>query len=186
MVTLGAKGVAKIRIGTADAMVYIEYDPVDDQLSFERRRSAELRALCTQLDETGSSAFRASLAPAPATTAAKRDKEPDEIRTLAVTYDEHGERYKMWRDVSRAFTQNDFKDWPVEGPRTMGWLAKHFARLALTPTTRLEKHLRDNRYADSDRSVHELRVIAEAFEHAGSYDQLNLSSLASFELLARR
>ena len=50
----------------------------------------------------------------------------------------------------------------------------------------MEKHLHSERYGATDRSVHELRCLAEIFETGGSYDQLNLSSLACFELADRR
>ena len=39
------------------------------------------------------------------------------------------------------------------------------------------------KYGDGDRSQHELRCIARVLEVALLYDQLNVTSLASFELL---
>ena len=68
----------------------------------------------------------------------------------------------------------------------MHWLAKHWARQNCSPTQWLARYFQDRKYNDSDRSVHELRAMSEVFEHAGCYDNLNVSSLASFELLARR
>ena len=68
----------------------------------------------------------------------------------------------------------------------MMWLSKFWARQGLTPVTWLEKHLSTEAYSVTDRSAHELRALAEIFEMGGSYDQLNLASLASFELAARR
>ena len=39
---------------------------------------------------------------------------------------------------------------------------------------------------DNDRVMHEMRALLEAFEYAGTYDQLNLGSLACMETLGRR
>jgi hypothetical protein len=41
-------------------------------------------------------------------------------------------------------------------------------------------------YGASDRAQHEMRVLAEIFEYAVSYDQNSVASLASFEILAWR
>ena len=68
----------------------------------------------------------------------------------------------------------------------MQWLCKHWARQGLTPTLWLEKHLHNESYGATDRSVHELRCLAEIIETGGCYDQLNMGSLACFELIARR
>ena len=68
----------------------------------------------------------------------------------------------------------------------MLWLAKFFVKEGKTPTQWLDGHLSARRYQDSDRSVHELRSLARILETGGSYDQLNLAALGSFELIARR
>ena len=116
----------------------------------------------------------------------EKEEEPDEVRTLPVVFDTHGERYRLWREVANALESDEFSDWPVEGPRAMRWLAKFWARQGCSPTQWLDKHLQTTGYSNTDRSVHELRCIAEVVESAGCYDQMNLASLASFELLARR
>jgi len=110
----------------------------------------------------------------------------EEIRTLEVKYDDHQERHRHWRDVANSVIEDSFADWPLSGPRTMLWLCKFWARQNKTPTTWLDHHLATESYGATDRSVHELRALAEIFEVAGSYDQLNLGALASFELAARR
>ena len=114
------------------------------------------------------------------------EPEREEARTLAVEYDSHGERFKSWRIATSEMVTDEFPDFPVEGPRTMQWLAKFFVREGKTPTQWLDGHLAAKRYQDSDRAVHELKSLARIMETGGSYDQLNLASLGSFELVARR
>ena len=79
-----------------------------------------------------------------------------------------------------------YSDWPVEGPRTMLWLSKTFAKSGMSPTQWLEKQLSTARWGDGDRSAHEMRALARIIEVAGCYDQVNVAGLASFELIARR
>jgi hypothetical protein len=111
---------------------------------------------------------------------------PEEMRTLAVSFDDHGERHMTWRDASAKMMEDAFEDWPITGPRTMLWLCKFWAKQGHSPSTWLEKHLATESYSVTDRSVHELRSLAQVLDTAGMYDQLNLASLASFELVARR
>ena len=82
--------------------------------------------------------------------------ETDEVRTLSVTYDELGERFRLWRDVVNALQTDMFDDWPVEGPRAVMWLMKVFAKAGLTPTLWLERYFAVARWGDADRSAHEM------------------------------
>ena len=50
----------------------------------------------------------------------------------------------------------------------------------------LTRLLRDLKLSETDRSAHELEVLLNAIELAGTVDQLNLPSLAYVELLCRR
>ena len=121
-----------------------------------------------------------------AITPAVVDGDKEDLRTLAVTYDEQGERWRSWREVAAVLYADTFPDFPVEGPRTMLWIVRSFAKEGLDPVTWLERHLSLKKFSDTDRSVHELRVLAEVMRLAGSYDQLNLASLACMEMIARR
>ena len=56
----------------------------------------------------------------------------------------------------------------------------------LTPIQWPERYLSVPRYAESSGSQHELRVLTQMLESALCYDQLNISSLCCFEILARR
>ena len=56
----------------------------------------------------------------------------------------------------------------------------------MTPSGFVEIYLREKGIPTRDRASHELRHIAEVLEYMGCYDQLNLSALASVEMIARR
>ena len=101
-------------------------------------------------------------------------------------YDGQNERYKEWRAVTRELHPEVFVDFPIEGPLTVEYLAKHMERHGRTPRGWLDIFVRDKGLVSTDRVVHELRVLVEILELGGSYDQLNIACLASFEFLCRR
>ena len=55
-----------------------------------------------------------------------------------------------------------------------------------TPTAWLELFCTQKNLLHNDRSYHELKVLVYAAEAAGSFDQLNVGSLISLEILLRR
>jgi len=115
------------------------------------------------------------------------DGEDDgDMRILTVEYDSSGERLRDWRSAVAVFKEDPFPDWPLSGPRSVMWLSTFFVKLSLSPSLWLERHLQTEGWSSTDRSVHELRVLAEVLELAAQYDQLNLGSLACMERLCRR
>eukprot|EP00973_Karenia_brevis_P067247 9351518-Karenia_brevis.AAC.1 len=112
--------------------------------------------------------------------------ESNDVRTLAVDYDAHGERFKEWRMVCQEMWHQSFPDTPLEGPATVLHLCKHMQRHGPTPETWLDKWCGDRNILHTDRVYYELKALVQAIEFAGSYDQLNLASLVSMEILARR
>ena len=131
----------------------------------------------------GAKGLLAKLAGAPQ----KLDEESEELRVMPVRFDEHGERHRQWREVCAGLQEDGFDDgWPVPGPRTVLWLCKTFSKAGLTPTQWVERFLSTAKWSDTDRSAHELRSLARYIETGGTYDQLNLASLASYEMMARR
>ena len=68
----------------------------------------------------------------------------------------------------------------------MLWMAKNIERTGGSPAMWYQKYLVENRISSSDRLSYELQAMCRLLEHAGCYDQLNLPSLACFEVLSRR
>jgi hypothetical protein len=65
-------------------------------------------------------------------------------------------------------------------------LAKHMERNGGSPDGWLDRWSVAKRLDRSDRTYHEVATIVRVLRTAGCYDQLNISALASYEILSRR
>eukprot|EP00438_Fugacium_kawagutii_P022866 Skav226462 [mRNA] locus=scaffold1781:97140:98588:+ [translate_table: standard] len=110
----------------------------------------------------------------------------DDARTLGVDYDEQGDRFKEWKRVVGELKEYSFGDWPHEGPLSTLHLCKHMLKSGGDPKLWLQVWARHKGIAETDRVMFELRTLIEIVHLGGTYDQLNMSSLASFESAARR
>ncbi|CAJ1390919.1 unnamed protein product, partial [Effrenium voratum] len=117
---------------------------------------------------------------------AEAGKSPDDARILAVDYDAQDERYKEWKVVCQECAEYPFKDWPLEGPVCTHHMLKQMQRAGGTPRSWLQTWARFKQIPENDRIMFEMRTLVEAVEYGGTYDQLNLASLASFECISRR
>ena len=123
--------------------------------------------------------------PAFTTTAAATTTDDEDARTLPVMFDEQGERWRDWKQVTSASSENFYEDWPVDGPRAALWTMKSMQKTGGTPMGWLNKLIADKKIGSSDRMAYELQAWVRLVETAGSYDQLNLPTLASFEIAMR-
>ena len=58
-------------------------------------------------------------------------KELEDIRTLSVDYDDHGESFKRWRDFAREVSSVKFPDWPFDDTNSQALhLIRHWDRHA--------------------------------------------------------
>lgn len=88
-----------------------------------------------------------------------------DVRTLAVDYDEQGQRYKEWRlGCSEMFHNSDPDVTAIEGPPTFLHLAKHWHRHGGTPNSFFDKWLREKNVATTDRISYELNALFDMFE----------------------
>ena len=116
---------------------------------------------------------------------------PDEemavdARCLVVDFDSQGIRFKEWRSLVSEVKDYGYEDWPFEGPATVTHLLKHMYKYGGEPKQWLESWCRQKAISDQDRVKHELRCLMDVLHYGGTYDQLNLPILASFEAVARR
>ena len=109
-----------------------------------------------------------------------------DVRTLWVNWDEHGERWKDFRDAVRESTEEPFADSPLEGTRTALHMARMMDRTGGCPRRWLEQWLREKHIETGDRVAHEMRVLTEVLRTAACYDQLNVGSVIGIEILCRR
>lgn len=77
-----------------------------------------------------------------------------------------------------------YEDWPFEGPATVLHLLKHMNKYGGDPKQWLELWARQKGIAEQDRVKHELRCLMDILYYGGTFYQLNLPVLGSFE--ARR
>ena len=111
----------------------------------------------------------------------------DDCRTLGIDYDEHGERFKRWRGCSREMKFHRFEDWPFEDSNSQTlYLASHWDRHGEDGQVWLERWMTDRGISPGERTGIEMKTLVQALHLGGTYDQLNLPSLASFEFLSRR
>ena len=114
------------------------------------------------------------------------DSSQEEIRTLWVDFDEHGERFKRWRDVCKESYAPTLEDKPIDGPLTALHFIKHAERHGGDVRQWLQLWCRSKHIEVTDRVYHELKVLTDAIHYAGTHDQVNIPALISMELLCRR
>ena len=125
-------------------------------------------------------------APEPIATDLQQTEDGNDVRTLAVEYDDQGERYRDWRRVVSDSTSHTWPDWPHQGPASLLHSLKHFMKHGGEPRSSYQLWLRKHHLQETDRTAHEVRTLVEALWLGGCYDQLNMPCLASFEALGRR
>ena len=97
-----------------------------------------------------------------------------------------GIRYRGFEASVTEMREEEYDDWPLEGPRTTKWLCLSMGRSAPSPVARHHRWLRDAEIPNGDRSRHEHHILSWMLETAVCYDCLQVSNLAAFEILARR
>ena len=54
---------------------------------------------------------------------------PDDLRTLWIEYDAHGDRHKVWWEFTREATSEIYKCWPFDDARSSQlYMVKHFEK----------------------------------------------------------
>ena len=118
------------------------------------------------------------------------EKEEDELdlRLLpgAIVYDEARERWRCMASAVSASFEDEFPDWPIEGPRSLFFAIRE---LRLESKNFLEHHqawVHSSGLHRSDRAVHEHEVCCSALHFGLCYDQLNIVNCAWAERIDKR
>ena len=121
----------------------------------------------------------------PATAKAPPSAEADTLdaRVLEVDYNAGGERYKEWKQLILDY---QFTDWPVEGPLSTGHLLRHFGKFGGDRERWLSEWIRARQVSETDRVAFEMRTLTDCLYTAGTYDQVNVPSLACMGIVSRR
>ena len=128
--------------------------------------------------------------PASATKTLPPEEKPcassDEVRVLSVKYDRNNLRFREFRDAVNCLESLEFTDWPVLGPRTVLWVVQFMVHRSNTPLGWHQEWKNLGRLSDSESLVLEHEMICRALEVGLCYDQLQVSALAAFEIIARQ
>ena len=117
-------------------------------------------------------------------TPGEKDDEAD-LRTLAIFYDQRGDRARDFSSSTQEFTETDFEAWPM-APRTCLWLLRAIKQQGYTPGARHVWWKQSLGLATSDPGVEEHVVLSDILETAVQFDALNVPELLCFEMVARR
>eukprot|EP00971_Amphidinium_carterae_P296522 5890637-Amphidinium_carterae.1 len=111
-----------------------------------------------------------------------------DARVIPIQRTTAGERFRDLRSASDRYKEESFdgKDWPIEGPRTCGFVLEQIARTGTLPVTRHKTWRTENKLdAKSGQATLHL-VCSECLELLACTDQLDMTNIAGAEALARR
>jgi hypothetical protein len=111
---------------------------------------------------------------------------PEDVRVLTVKYDRQGQRWREFREGVGSLEVCTFEDWPVSGPQTVIWVCKWILNRAGSPLAWHAQWKAVGKLQDSDPQVIIHESACRVLETAVCYDQLNVTSLAAFEVVARQ
>lgn len=109
----------------------------------------------------------------------------EDIRTMSIRYSANGERQRSVKESVSEMLQVEMDDFPYE-PRTA---LEYMRGVTSVSESSYSQHLawvQQSRIPDGSRAIYEDETLAKILDIAITYDSLNISNLASFELLCRR
>jgi len=109
----------------------------------------------------------------------------EDVRTMEVRYTVNGERFRNFREAVSEMQQVEFEDFPLS-PRTSLPYLRAVSSVAESAFGQHLAWVSQSKIPDGDRAIHENEILSRAIDLAIQYDSLNISNLASFELLIRR
>ena len=113
------------------------------------------------------------------------DSKIDDARTLPISRDEEGNRYKDFRTGVQECKQCEFTDWPVGGPRTAKHVVLEMVSHAGSALAHHQAWRTACKFQPSDGPAVEHEGLCKILHTMLTYDQLDISNLASAELIAR-
>ncbi len=110
----------------------------------------------------------------------------DEARLLPIRRSPAGERTRSWTSIADDSRLEEFRDWPIVGPRSVAWCLS-FLKQEGRNIEPLHERVRQLAKADySSWGVIEHKEISGYLQHLCGYDQLDPAILACAESMFRR
>ena len=114
---------------------------------------------------------------------------PADVRVLPVAYDSTGTRRRTFESAVALITEDEFADYPIKGPRTLGrtlgWGLRFMLEHGGTPNGWHRKWKSEMKLQSTDGGVEQHDSACRLLEFATTYDQLNLGNLAWGEACMR-
>jgi len=108
-----------------------------------------------------------------------------DVRILSLIYDNNGERFREFSESVQFFEETVWSDSPVKGPATTLWCMKFFKNHG-GPVAWHYRWMAMTKLSVTDAGVMTHETCCRALEVMACFDQLNVASLASAELLCRQ
>lgn len=109
----------------------------------------------------------------------------DDARTLSIQYGVNGERSRSFRDSVQEMKVEEFSDYPFT-PRTCHEYLKAITTVAESCLSQHTMWVTQSGIPSGDRAIYEDDCLSRVIDYAIKYDGLNITNLASFELICRR
>jgi hypothetical protein len=110
-----------------------------------------------------------------------------EVRVLAVKYDQTGQRFRNFREAVLDAEEIKWDDWPVPGGIfTVLWCMQFMLNRSGSPMLWHQTWVTLGKLNNNDHQVIFHEALCRMVETAACYDQINLPTLASMELLVRQ
>jgi hypothetical protein len=98
----------------------------------------------------------------------------------------HEKRHRDWKDISDDTTTEEFKDWPVKGPRTAAWCVDFLTKQVGGAEDHHLLWKTQAKLNSSDWGVGEHELLMSMVKLAAEYDQLDLGNSACMEVAFKR
>ena len=126
-----------------------------------------------ETNEKNNLSDRLSIRPPPDDEELETKELPDDLRTLWIEYDAHGDRCRPWRDFAREATFEGYKDWPFnDGRSALLYMVKHFEKRGGGGLSWLASWLRQKEMNEHERTSIEMKCLITCLHLSGTYDTL--------------
>ena len=113
------------------------------------------------------------------------DVDQEDARTLAITRDAQGQRFKEFRTAALECKETSFNDWPVAGPRTVLHVLARMVEHGGSPVAHSQAWRVACKFQPADKPAQDHEMLCRILQTMVVHDQLDASNLASAELVAR-
>ena len=109
----------------------------------------------------------------------------EDARTLSITRDSQGHRFKEFRAASLECKEVAFTDWPVPGPRTILHVLSRIVEHGGSPIAHSQAWRTACKFQPSDKPAQDHEMLCRILQTMVVYDQLDVENIASAELVVR-